>query len=103
MKMSIAHLDCPVATTVVAARNSEQQLFLEGSAVDRKLWLTKMHSAIAAAAAPPQCVGPDDNDTAPSSTQSAYTRLAFSSYEEYRRHSGIMATKHSNMAKRVRL
>jgi hypothetical protein len=75
----------------------------EGSAVDRKLWLTKMHSAIAAAAAPSQCVGPDDDDTASSSAQSAYTRLAFSSYEEYRRHSGIMATKRSNQAKRVRL
>jgi hypothetical protein len=75
----------------------------EGSAVDRKLWLTKMHSAIAAAAAPPQCVDPDDDGSAPSSTQSAYTRLAFSSYEEYRRHSGIMATKRSNQAKRVRL
>jgi hypothetical protein len=75
----------------------------EGSSVDRKLWLTKMHSAIAAADSRPKCVGPDDDDTALSSAQSAYTRLAFSSYEEYRRHSGIMATKRSNMAKRVRL
>ena len=64
----------------------------EGSSVDRKLWLTKMHSAIAAADSRPKCVGPDDDDTALSSAQSAYTSLAFSSYEEYRRHSGIMAS-----------
>lgn len=75
----------------------------ESSSVDRKLWLTKMHSAIMAANLQPQCVGPDDDDGAQSSTQSACTRLALSSYEEYRRHSGIMVIKQSNMAKRVRL
>ena len=45
----------------------------EGSGIDRKLWLTKMHSAIAAANSQPQCVGPDAEDTTQSSSQSAYT------------------------------
>jgi hypothetical protein len=73
----------------------------KGSGIDRKLWLTKMHSAITASQAPPVLAQADDDDTG--SQPSAYTQLAFSNYERYRQRSGILATKRSNMAKRVRL
>jgi hypothetical protein len=71
----------------------------EGSGIDRKLWLTKMHSAIAASQAPPVQADDDDGGSQPST----YTQLAFSNYERYRQRSGILATRWSNMAKRVRL
>jgi hypothetical protein len=74
----------------------------EGSSIDRKLWLTKMHSAIAASQAPPTLISADE-DSESSPSHSAYTQMAFSNYERYRQRSGILATKRSNMAKRVRL
>jgi hypothetical protein len=74
----------------------------QGSSIDRKLWLTKMHSAIAASQAPPTLIQTDDDDES-SPQHSAYTQMAFSNYEQYRQRSGILATKRSNMAKRVRL
>jgi hypothetical protein len=74
----------------------------QGSSIDRKLWLTKMHSAILAAQAPPTPLQADD-DSESDPQPSAYTKLAFSNYERYRLRSGVLATKRSNMAKRVRL
>jgi hypothetical protein len=75
----------------------------KGSGIDRKLWLTKMHSAIAASNAQPRGVSIDDDEDERTESHSAYTNYAFSNYEEYRQRSGILATKRSNMAKRVRL
>jgi hypothetical protein len=39
----------------------------KGSGINGKLWLTKMHSAIAAADSQPQCIGPNADDTEQSS------------------------------------
>ena len=75
----------------------------EGSGIDCKLWLTKMHSAIAASNAQTRGVSIDDDEDDRTGAPSAYTTYAFSNYEEYRKRSGIIATKRSNMAKRVRL
>jgi hypothetical protein len=73
----------------------------EGSGIDHKLWLTTMHSAIATSQAPPVLAQVDDDDV--SYQPSTYTQLAFCNYERYRQRSGILETKRSNMAKRVRL
>lgn len=74
----------------------------EDSSINRKLWLTKMYSDIMTSNAQPHSVDPEDDED-PTTTQSAYTRLAFSNYEHYCQHSGIIVTKQSNMAKRVQL
>jgi hypothetical protein len=74
----------------------------EGSGIDRKLWLTKMHSAIATSTAQTRCARfDDDEDDDRTDSHSAHTIAAFSNYEAYRKRSGILATKRSNMAKRV--
>jgi hypothetical protein len=63
-----------------------------------------MHSAIAASATQPRGVNLDDDDVDDrTDSHSAYTTFAFSNYDAYRKRSGILATKRSNMAKRVRL
>ena len=76
----------------------------EGSDMDRKLWLTKMHSAIAASTAQTSHARlDDDKDDDRTDSHSAQTAAAFSNYEAYRKRSSILATKRSNMAKRVRM
>jgi hypothetical protein len=62
-----------------------------------------MHSAIAASNAQPRGISIDDDKDDRTESHSAYTNYAFSNYKEYRQRSGILATKRSNMAKRVRL
>jgi hypothetical protein len=60
----------------------------EGSGINRKLWLTKMHSAIAASAAQPRGVSIDDDDEGVrTDSHSACTTFAFSNYEAYRKRS----------------
>jgi hypothetical protein len=73
------------------------QRLSEGNGIDRKLWLTKMHSAIAASNAQPHGVILDDDEDDRTDSHSAYTSYAFSNYEKYRQRSGILATKHSNI------
>ena len=69
----------------------------EGSSVDRKLWLEQMNSALLAARTS------NSTSTTESRPQSSHAHSALDKYKTYREKAGILRTKRSNMAKRVRL
>lgn len=74
----------------------------ESSSIDKKLWLSKMHSALSAATNVSS--SPSEPGAEPSQRiQGGMAKAALSSYTRYRTKSGLSATKRSNMAKKARL
>ena len=69
----------------------------EGSTIDRKVWLAKMNSALLAAKTQ------EEQSSQSPRVQSGMAVAALDRYMIYREQSGLLRTRRSNLAKRVRI